>query len=95
MDRPDVKIVSIPWEDFGGGKTEAIYIDVDRLYTVSEFISLLEEAKRRWGDKQVAFHDMNNDVIGGFSTVYLNHGFDERDTLGKDYYQDDMICIYG
>ncbi len=38
---------------------------------------------------------MNNDVIGGFSTVYLYHGFDERDTLGKDYYQDDMICIYG
>ncbi len=81
-----MQVTSIPWEDFGGGKTEALCIDVDRLYTVSEFISLLEEAKRRWGDKPVTIHDMNSDTVGGFSIVYLKHGFD---------CQDDEICIYG
>ena len=44
-----LKIVTIPWEDMDKNKTEAMYIDVDRLYTVSEFITLLEEAKKKWG----------------------------------------------
>lgn len=89
------KIINTSWEDFGGGKTEALSIDVDRLYTVSEFIALLEEAKQRWGDKEVVFHDMNANVIGGFSIVYLHHGFDDREEYGEDYYMDDQICIYG
>lgn len=90
-----LKIVTVPWEDMDKNKTEAMYIDVDRLYTVSEFITLLEEAKKKWGDKQILIHDFNSNVIGGFSTVYLHHGFDHREEYGEDYYMDDTICIFG
>ena len=90
-----LKIVSVPCDDIDGSKTEGLYLDVDRLYTVSEFITLLEEAKKKWGDKQVVIHDFNNNIIGGFSTVYLHHGFDLREEYGEDYYQDDQICIFG
>lgn len=91
----DCKLVVTPWKDFDDGKTEAMYIDKDGLYTVSELITLLEKAKERWGDKEVLIHDMNNDIIGGFDTVYLHRGFDLREEYGEDYYMDDTICIYG
>ena len=91
----DLKFVIEPWKDFDGGETEAMYIDMEELYTVSELIALLEKAKERWGDKKVLIHDMNNNIIGGFDTVYLHHGFDLREEYGEDYYMDDTICIYG
>lgn len=83
------------WKDFGGGKTEALSLDIDELYSISEFIILLEEAKKRWGDKKVVIHGITDDTIGGFSTIYLNKGYDYREEYGEDYYQDDKICIYG
>ena len=87
----NLKVISEPWKDFGGEDTEALYLDVDRQYTISEFIALLEEAKKKWGDKEILIHDFNNDAIGGFSHVYLHHGFD----YGEEYYEDDSICIFG
>ena len=90
-----MKVISEPWKDFGGEDTEALYLDVDRLYTVSEFIALLEEAKNKWGDKEIIIHDFNSNVLGGFSYVYLHHGFDLREEYGEDYYEDDQICIFG
>ena len=42
----NLKVISEPWKDFGGEDTEALYLDVDRQYTISEFIALLEEAKK-------------------------------------------------
>lgn len=91
----NLKVINEPWKDFGGEETEALYLDVDRQYTISEFIALLEEAKKKWGDKEILIHDFNNDAIGGFSHVYLHHGFDLREEYSEDYYQDDQICIFG
>lgn len=83
------------WTDFRGNKTVALALDKETQYTISEFIELLEEAKKIFGDKVILIHDMNNDIISGFSRVYLNHGFDEREKYGEEYYEDDTICIYG
>ena len=41
------------------------------------------------------FHDMNSNTLGGFSHVYLNHGYDMREKYGENYYEDNTICIYG
>ena len=90
------KIIAEPWNDFCSTEpdTEALYLNTDNLYTVSEFITLLEEAKKRWGDKQVVIQGSDN-IIGGFSHVYLHHGYDKREEYGdEDYYQDDQICIF-
>ena len=42
----NLKFITEPWKDFDGEDTEALYLDVDRQYTISEFIALLEEAKK-------------------------------------------------
>ena len=81
-----MKVMKEPWIDFDGAQTEALTLDIIRQYTISEFITLLEEAKRKWGDKTIFIHDMNNNCIGGFSTVYLHKKFDG---------ENDAICIYG
>ena len=67
----------------------------DGQYTISELIELLESAQEKFGDKKILIHDMNSNTIGGFSHIYLHHGFDEREKYGEDYYEDDSICIYG
>ena len=90
----DLKIDIVPWEDFNGGDTEAMFINVGRTYTVSELIKLLEAARERWGDKMVVVQECGHSVIGGFSKVYLHRGYDYRDEFGEDCYGDDMICIY-
>ena len=56
---------------------------------------MLESAQEKFGDKKILIHDMNSNTIGGFSHVYLHHGFDEREKYGENYYEDDSICIYG
>lgn len=88
-------IIEETWEELSGEETIALYIDKEGQYTISEFIKLLEEARKRFGDKTILIHDMNNNEIGGFSHVYLHHGFDEREKYGEDYYEDNSICIYG
>ena len=90
-----MKIIEEPWIDFSDKNTIALSLNKEEQYTISEFIILLEEAKRRFGDKQILFHEMNSNTIGGFSHVYLNHGYDEREKYGEDCYEDDTICIYG
>ena len=30
----NLKVISEPWKDFGGEDTEALYLDVDRQYTI-------------------------------------------------------------
>ena len=68
------------WVDFYGNNTKALYLVKEGQYTISEFIELLQAAKERFGDKTISIHDMNADVICGFSHIYLN---------------EDNICIYG
>lgn len=68
------------WVDFYGNNTKALYLEKEGQYTISEFIELLQAAKERFGDKTISIHDMNADVICGFSHIYLN---------------EDNICIYG
>ena len=68
------------------------YNEIFKKYSTEE---LLEEAKKKWGDKKILIHDFNNDCIGGFSHVYLHHGFDYREEYGEEYYEDDKICIVG
>jgi hypothetical protein len=89
------EIIKEKWIDFHGNETEALSFNKDGLYTISEFIQLLEKAKEIWGNKEITFHDINSDTITGFSHVYLNHGFDEREQYGKDNYEEDTVCIYG
>ena len=68
------------WVDFYGNNTKALYLEKEGQYTISEFIELLQAAKERFGDKTISIHDMNADVICGFSHIYLN---------------EDNLCIYG
>ena len=35
----NLKFITEPWVDFPEGETEALYLDVDRQYTISEFIA--------------------------------------------------------
>lgn len=86
-------VIDNNWLDSRNNKTEALSLDIDRQYTISEFIVLLEEAKKKWGDKTILIHDMNNNGIGGFSTIYLDHGLGYIEEY--DEYDDDKICIYG
>lgn len=55
------------WVDFYGNNTKALYLEKEGQYTISEFIELLQAAKERFGDKTISIHDMNADVICGFS----------------------------
>lgn len=90
-----MKIIEEPWIDFDNSKTIALSLEKDGQYTISEFIELLKEAQEKFGDKKILFHDMNLNTIGGFSHIYLHHGFDEKGKYGEDYYEDDSVCIYG
>lgn len=89
-----MKIIEEPWIDFDGKETVSLYLEKEGQYTISEFIELLKEAEKKFGDKTILVHDVNSEIIGGFSHVYLHHGFDEREKYGEDYFQDDTICIY-
>lgn len=80
-----MKIIEESWEDFRGDKTIALSLEKEDQYTISEFIELLKEAQKKFGDRTILIHDMNDNIISGFSHVYLNHG----------YGYDDSICIYG
>ena len=90
-----MKIIEEPWFDFDDSETVALSLEKDGQYTISELIELLESAQEKFGDKKILIHDMNSNIIGGFSHIYLHHGFDERENYGEDYYEDDSICIYG
>ena len=90
-----MKIIEESWVDFRGNNTTALSLDKDGLYSVSEFIALLEVIKKKFGDKKILIHDSNSNILGGFSHIYLNHRFDEREIYGEDYFEDDTICIYG
>ena len=88
------KVIEKPWIDYCDKETTALTLNIDGQCKVSELIELLEAAKEKFGDKVVLIHDSNDNTIYGFSTVYLNHGFDEREKYGKNHYKDDTICIY-
>ena len=42
-------------------------------------------AKKKFGDKEILIHDMNDGCLYGFSHIYLNKGDNEEDSA---------ICIY-
>lgn len=89
-----VQIIAEPCFDYQEKESIALSIsEKDGPCTVSEFIQLLEEAKEKFGDKIILIHDMNDNIVAGISHVYLNHGFDEREEYGEDYYADDAIHI--
>ena len=90
----DLKVIEdANWLDWHGGTTEALSLDIERQYTISEFIILLEEAKKKWGDKTILIHDMNNGGLCGFNTVYLKHGLGKMEGYDNEY-DEDEICIY-
>lgn len=89
------KIIEEEWTDFYGNDTTALSIQKDGLLTISELIELLEEAKNKYGDKEMLFHDFNHNCMFGFSHVYLSRGYDEREQYGDDCYENEKICIYG
>ena len=90
----NMKVVEKDWKDYRDKDTVALSLDKEGQYTVSEFIELLQQAKNKFGDKKILIHDTQDGLIGGFSHVYLNHGFDLREIYGDDCYEEDTICIY-
>lgn len=73
--------------------TESIRLDVDDLLTVSDLIKLLQEAKRKWGDKKLMIYDSNYNTACGFGRLFLVHGFDTEDNTGP-IHVDDTIRIW-
>lgn len=61
-----MEVIEEVWEDFCGNETIALSLNKEGLYTVSEFIELLTEAKKKFGNKEMCIHDMNSNIIGGF-----------------------------
>lgn len=55
----NLKVISEPWKDFGGEDTEALYLDVDRQYTISEFIAF------NWNDSWGYCEVDESDAIEG------------------------------
>ena len=90
-----MKIVEEPWVDFSGEETIALSLDKDEQYTVSEFIELLKVAQEKFGNKKILIHEMNSNMIGGFSHVYLHHESNEEERHEEGCRVDDSICIYG
>lgn len=87
------EVIVESWTYFDGRETEAILLASEGSLTVDKLIRLLQYAKDKWGNKKIFIHDINSNTIGGFSKLYLHHGFDEREKYGEDYYEEDSICI--
>ena len=76
-------------------ETEILYNPKDSLYTISEFIDLLETAKEKWGDKEILVHDSNENIAGGFLGIYLQKGTSYHDSVrGETIEIPDTVNIY-
>lgn len=58
--------------------TQVLYIEKEGLPTISEIITLLEEAKHRWGDQPMMIYDADTRTAGGFSSVILSPVYNEQ-----------------
>lgn len=72
------KIIEEDFECLNKHITKALTFDKDNVYKISDFIELLQKAMEKYGDKEIAIHDMNFDVISGISWpyVYFNNNVD-------------------
>lgn len=75
----------------GETKTEALYVETNGLYTVSELIELLQAAKEKWGDLRVMGHDCCSNNTSGVDSVFLHLGEQAKD--GADCCAEDAICV--
>lgn len=82
------KIIEEDFECLDGHITKALTFDKDNVYKISDFIELLQKAMEKYGDKEIAIHDMNFDVISGITWPYIY--FDNNVSADND----GMICIF-
>ena len=92
-ERNKMKVKEKTWIDFSGKPTTGIYLDTDGQYTISEFIELLQEAKEKWGDLEIVVHDTWGEKLKGFSTLYINNEYDEKEKYGENAFEGTKICI--
>lgn len=59
-------------KDFNGNDTEEMFLDTDELYTIGDFIELLQAAKDKWGNQKIAIWNTNENVIGGLGSVCVD-----------------------
>lgn len=77
------KIIEEDFECLDKHITKALTFDKDNVYKISDFIELLQKAMEKYGDKEIATHDMNFDVISVITWPYIY--FDDNNG---------MICIF-
>ena len=65
------KIIEEDFECLDKHITKALTFDKDNVYKISDFIELLHKAMEKYGDKEIAIHDMNFDVISGITCPYI------------------------
>ena len=82
------KLIEEDFECIDRHMTKALTFDKDDTYKISDFIELLQKAMEKYGDKEIAIHDMNFDIISGVAWPYIY--FD--DNAGAD--KKGMICIF-
>lgn len=72
------KIIEEDFESIDGRMTKALTFEKDDIYKISDFIELLQKALEKYGDKEIAIHDMNSDIISGIQWpyVYFNNNVD-------------------
>lgn len=59
-------------KDFHGNDTEEMFLDKDEVYTISDFIELLQAAKEKWGNQKIAIWNTNENVICGLGSVCID-----------------------
>lgn len=68
MDRIQIK----DGKDFSGNDTEEMFLDTEELYTIGDFIELLQAAKGRWGNQKIAIWNTNEKVICGLGRICID-----------------------
>ena len=82
------KISEEDFECIDGRMTKALTFEKDDIYKISDFIELLQKAMEKYGDKEIAIHDMNFDIISGIQWPYV---YFDKD-VGID--NNGTICIF-
>lgn len=82
------KVIEEDFESFDCRMTKALTFEKDDIYKISDFIELLQKAMEKYGDKEIAIHDMNSDIISGISWPYVY--FDKAAGIDNN----GMICIF-
>lgn len=65
------KIIEEDFECIDGRMTKALTFEKNDIYKISDFIELLQKTMEKYGDKEIAIHDMNSNIISGIQWPYI------------------------